>query len=88
MSASWKAVAEGYGIQKVPIELARDLGCPMCGENFRTIHLYTVEPVTTSTPTLEAYRQMADNLVGKCYCKLHIHRYYGENNPLFEEQGK
>lgn len=76
--ASFESICNGWGIQKVPIELAKGLSCPLCGTDFKTIHLYTDQCLVPHNTSLRAYSKMADNLVGNCYCKHHIIYLYDD----------
>jgi hypothetical protein len=72
--SAWTDLCNGYGIRKVPPELARDLACAWpCGERR---HLYTTSQLTPADSSPAAYRRMADALVGRCYCKFHITELY------------
>lgn len=58
-SASWRRVREGWGLEKIPWEIGRDLGCTVPGPHTRGEALYTASPLPTSSIARVYDRQLA-----------------------------
>lgn len=74
---NWKELCIGYGIEKLPSNLkGLNLQCAFpCPAKYP---LYTTKPLKPRDHTTYAYDQMMRNLIGNCYCKVHMMYMYGE----------
>lgn len=75
----WEKIKEGYGLQKVPPEIAKDIcccyGCCATG-NFPTVHLYTDQSL--SYDSIASYSRMVEKVRGSSYCRMHAEKYFGD----------
>lgn len=74
---SWKKIVEGYGLQRIPPEFAKDLccgyGCCATG-NFPTLHLYTTQSLQYDS--VQSLDRMLDRVRQDCWCKMHALRHF------------
>ncbi len=66
----WDIIRDGYGLQEVPQELVKEIGCAICSPEFKNRKLWTTESLHYDG-TVRDYQKMTDRLIGNCYCKHH-----------------
>ncbi len=77
--SAWREAVIGYGLERVPPDLAADLVCAICGvrEHPRYIAvLYTTERTATDG-TRSGLQRLLERLRQRCYCKTHALQMYG-----------
>ena len=68
----WEKIVDGYGLQRVPKELTRELVCSWCLRSFRV--LWTDQNV--SYGTLKKLKACYNRLFDRCWCRHHAEEYF------------
>lgn len=68
----WKEAVEGFGLEKVPKHLRKELCCHMCGTNHPG-SLWTDRPIFNDANV----NRVIDALHGNCFCRYHAEQMFG-----------
>lgn len=79
----WKEAKEGYGLEEVPREIAKELVCCMCGVKWPG-KLYTDLPLPNAS-TVRLYSQQVDSLIQNCYCRYHAEQMFGSREEVLSK---
>ena len=78
---TWKDLCDGWGIEPIAKELAKEVCCIICGQ---TKYLYTDQRqvVSTDWKTQQQYSKRRDEMLAtirpRCFCKNHAQWWFEE----------
>lgn len=80
MPQSWKEIQIGWGIQRIPKDIAQQLCCSEChcGGVLFTDQDMRIKFTGNTRQYGEAYRNMLDRVRNRTFCKFHAIWYFGD----------